>query len=97
MWIPYKQKVVSVQDVIFNEGKIWDRMPIQHTSNEIKVMDKTIGVLQLSETETDDVQLEEDVDEEDVTPLIAHQNNQEAEDLDAISETKNQTIDDDLV
>ena len=97
MWIPYKQKVVSVQDVIFNEGKIWDRMPIQHTSNEIKVMDETIGVLQLLETETDDVQLEEDVDEEDMTPLIAHQNNQKAEDLDAISETKNQTIDDDLV
>lgn len=88
--------MVSVRDMIFNEDKVWDRIPIQCTFDEIKVMDKAIKVLQLSEIEIDNVQLEENVDEEDVTLLIAHQNNQEAEDLNTISKTKNQIIDNNL-
>ena len=88
--------MVLVRDMIFNEDKVWDRMPIQCTFDEIKVMDKAIKVLQLSETEIDNVQLEENVDEKDVTPLIAHQNNQEAKDFNTISKTKNQIIDNNL-
>ncbi len=28
MWVPYKKRVVSVRDVIFNEDKVWDGMPL---------------------------------------------------------------------
>ena len=48
-WIPHKQKVVSIQDVIFNENKVWDRKLIQQTPNEIKVIDEAIKVLQVPE------------------------------------------------
>lgn len=89
--------MVSVRDVIFNEDKIWDGKPIQRTPDEIKVMDETIEVLQLPESETEDVHLGEDMPEDvDVMPSIAHQNDQEAEDLDAFPETEKQAIDDDL-
>lgn len=32
----YKKKVVSVQDVIFDEDKIWDGKPIQYNTDKIK-------------------------------------------------------------
>lgn len=51
IWVPHKKKIVSVQDIIFNEKEVWYGKSIQRTPNEIKEMNKVIKVIQLPATE----------------------------------------------
>lgn len=81
IWVPHKNKVVSVRDVIFNEDEVWDGMPLQRTADEIKELDEAIQIIELPQAdELEDIQLSEDLEvESEITRQIDH----EAEDLDA--------------
>lgn len=43
----YKNKVISIQDVIFKKDEIWDSMPLQYTINKITKLDEAIQVIEL--------------------------------------------------
>ena len=98
VWVPHKKKVVSVRNVIFNEDEIWNGESIQYTADRIKKMDDAIKIVQASESEAEDIQLGEDLEEEvELAPAISHQNNHEAENLDAnVNADEDETKDNDL-
>ncbi len=79
LWVPYKKRVVSVRDVIFNEDEVLDGVPLQRTADEIKELDNSIQVIELPEAdEQEDIQLSEDLE---VKSEISRQTNHEEEDL----------------
>ena len=60
--MPYKKKIVSVRDVIFNEDEIWDGVPLPHGTNKIKELDKAIQVVTLPQIDKlEDIQLSGDL------------------------------------
>ena len=73
VWVPHK-KVVSVRDVIFNEDEVWNGEPIQYTAEKMKRLDDAIEVIQVPESETEDIQLSEDLEEVESVSAITHQN-----------------------
>ena len=83
IWVPHKKKVISVRDVIFNEDEIWNGESIQYTADRIQKMDDVIKIVQVSESEVEDIQLGEDLGEEvESAPAISYQNDYETEDHD---------------
>lgn len=73
VWVPYKKKIVSVQDVIFDEDKVWDGEPIQYNTDKIKRLDNAIEIVQMPEVETEDIQLGEDLEEVELAPpTVSH-------------------------
>lgn len=75
----YKKIVISVQDIIFNEDKIWDCILLQNTTNKIKELDKAIQVIKLlQKNKLEDIQLGKNLE---VESKITHQTNHEEEDL----------------
>ncbi len=59
--MPHKKRVVSVRDVIFNEDKIWDGVPLQRIGDNIKELDEAIQVIELPQADKlEDIQLCED-------------------------------------
>ncbi len=78
--MPYKKRVVSVGDVIFNENEIWDSVPHQRTADKIKELDEAIQVIELPKAdELEDIQLNEDLE---VESGITRRTDHEAENLD---------------
>ena len=81
LWVPYKKRVVSIRDVIFNEDEVLDGVPLQRTADEIKELDDAIQVIELPQAdEQEDIQLSEHLE---VESEITRQTNHEEEDLDA--------------
>ena len=71
--------MVSVRDVIFNEDEIWDGMPLQRTTDEIKELDGAIQFIELTQAdELEDIQLSEDLE---VKSEIIRQTDHKTEDL----------------
>lgn len=46
--MPYKKKVISVRNVIFDKDEIWDGILFQYMANKIKELDKVIQIIELS-------------------------------------------------
>ena len=81
IWVPYKKRVISVRDIIFNKDEVWDGIPLQGTADKIKELDEAIQVIELPQSdELEDIQLSEDLE---VESEITRQTDHEAEDLDA--------------
>ncbi len=79
-WVPYKERVVSVRDVIFNEDEVWDGDPLQRTADEIKQLDEANQVTLLPQVDKlEDIQLIEDLE---VKSEITRKTDHKAEDLD---------------
>ncbi len=79
--MPNKKRVASVREVIFNEDKVWDGVPLQCTSDEINKLTKAIQVIELPQAdELEDVQLSEDLK---VKSKQTRRTDDEGEDLDA--------------
>lgn len=79
VWVPHKKKIVSVRDVIFDEDEVWDGAPLQRMAKDIKQLDDAIELVELPQTDKlEDIQLNEDLKESEIT----RQTDQEAEDLD---------------
>lgn len=74
--------MISVCDVIFNEKEVWDGRLIQRTPDEIKQMDEAIKILQVPESETEDIHLGEDVKDMELESTITHQADHEMDNLD---------------
>ncbi len=73
--------MVSVRDEIFNEGEVWDGVPLQRKADVIKELDEAIQVIGLPQAgELGNIQLSENLE---VESEITRQTDHEAEDLDA--------------
>ena len=85
VWVPLKKKVVSVRDVIFDEDEVWDGAPLKLTANDIRELNDAIEIVELPQTdELEDIQLNEDLEELEITRQTDHDAEElDAEDLDA--------------
>ncbi len=73
--------MVSIRDVIFNEGEVWDGVPLQRSSDKIKELDEAIQVIEMPQAdELKDIQLSEDLE---VESGIIRKTDHVAKDLDA--------------
>lgn len=85
-------------DIIFDENKVWDNKSIQYNTDKIKRLDDAIEIVQVLETETEDIQLGENLEEVKLAPsIVLYQNDYEAENLDAVTDkekkqTKNNNL-----
>jgi hypothetical protein len=59
VWIPYKKKVISTRDVIFNEKEFFNRKPIQISQELASSLDETIEKIAIPEKENlEEIQLQ---------------------------------------
>jgi len=59
VWIPYKKKVISTRDVIFNEREFFDGKPIRVSQELASSLDETIEKITIPEKESlEEIQLQ---------------------------------------
>ncbi len=86
VWIPYKKKVISTRDVIFNEREFYNGKPVRVSQELLTSLDETIEQIALPERESlEEVQFQaEEALEigEGEEPEVAIENLRDIEDLD---------------
>ena len=72
VWISHKQKIISVQNVIFDEQQIWNGKTIKYIIKNIKQFNETISIIKIPhKNEIENQQFDEN-DSENIANTLTH-------------------------
>lgn len=95
VWIPIKEKVVLVREIIFDKDEVWDGKPIPYSDNDIRELDKAIKYIKVPELEVnkmENIQLGKDSEIDMAIITITYQAGHKAEDFDINHENQEKQV-----